>query len=92
MSIKRFFCKAVVVAQLVERLLRTSKGPRFESSHQKKLRFKSFTVNCIQKTKIKNKEAGNVFLYIVKRLSNFFSPQRTCFRPAENVALKGSSC
>ena len=67
MSIKRFFCKAVVVAQLVERLLRTSKGPRFESSHQKKLRFKSFTVNCIQKTKIKNKEAGNVFLYIVKR-------------------------
>ena len=55
------------MAQLVERLLRTSKGPRFESSHQKKLRFKSFTVNCIQKTKIKNKEAGNVFLYIVKR-------------------------
>ena len=35
-----------------------SRGPRFESSHWKKCIFNIFTVNCVEKMKNKEKEAG----------------------------------
>ena len=35
-----------------------SRGPRFESRHRQKF-IVHFTVNCVERTKIKEKEAGN---------------------------------
>ena len=45
------------MAQLVERLPSDTIGPRIESSHRQTLYY-IFTVNCIEKTKMKEKEAG----------------------------------
>ena len=40
---------------------RVTRGPRFESSHQQKFIYIEhlFTVNCVLKRQIKEKEAGN---------------------------------
>ena len=46
-------------------------GPRFESSHRQT--FISDTVNCIEKTRIKGKEAGNgLFLKIDSKVNYIF--------------------
>ena len=37
-----------------------SRGRRFKSIHWQSLLYREFTVNCIEKTKIKTKEAANV--------------------------------
>ena len=39
------------MAQLVERSLPNTRGPRFESSHRQNLYLTLFTVNSIEKTK-----------------------------------------
>ena len=44
-----------------------TRGPRFESSHRQKFIEHLFTVNCIEKTKIKKKEAGNGPFFFKKR-------------------------
>ena len=54
-----FILRAAVVAQLVGRAVASkSIGPQFESSHRQTLYY-LYTVNCIEMTKIKKKEAGN---------------------------------
>ena len=35
-----------------------SRGPRFESRHRQKFKLNIFTVSCVERTKIKKKEAG----------------------------------
>ena len=55
---EELFSRVVFVAQLVERwLLKTEVTVRIQSSA--KFIEHLFTVNCIEKTKIKKKEAGN---------------------------------
>ena len=42
-----------------------TRGPRFESSHRRNF-IHVFTINCIEKTKIKKKEAGNGPFFLKK--------------------------
>ena len=64
------------VAQLVERSLPIpdTRGPRFESSHRQKFIEHLFTVSCIEKTKIKKKEAVNG-PFLKKNFSNECEPR-----------------
>ena len=61
----------VVVAQLVEAAFDT-RGPRFDSSHWQNLIEHLFIINCIEKTKINKKEAGNGPLFLKKKMSIFY--------------------
>ena len=45
-----------------------TRGPRFESSHRQNLYWTLFTVNCIEKTKIKKKRPGMAHLKKIKML------------------------
>ena len=49
---------AVVVAQLAKAVAFYTKGPLFESRHQQSFYWILFTVNCIEKKKIKKKWLG----------------------------------
>ena len=60
MTIKIVVDRAVVVAQLVEQSL-SIKGLQFESSHWQNDIEHLFTVDCIEKTKIKKKAVNVAF-------------------------------
>ena len=57
---------AVVVAQLVERLLPTPEVRGSESSHWQKKYIEHFTVNCIEKTKRKKKKRPGMAHFLKK--------------------------
>ena len=63
------FCDKKNVAVVV--LASDTRGPRFESSHRRNF-IHVFTINCIEKTKIKIKEAGNCPFFLKKTVSVFF--------------------
>ena len=66
---------AVVVAQLLERLLPISRGLQLESSHWQK-QYWTFTVNCFEKTKIKKKKPGMALFK--KRIRNLTMTYLSC--------------
>ena len=57
---------AVVVTKLVEWSSEDIRGPRFESSHSQNLYLTLFSVNGIESTKIKEKEAVNGLFFLKK--------------------------
>ena len=62
----------MVVAQLVERSLSiTEVRARFDSSHRQNVIEHLLIINCIEKTKINKKEAGNGPLFFKKSLGSF---------------------
>ena len=68
-AIKMHTCKAVVVAQLVERSLPTPEvRSQFESGHRQTFisDIYLFIVNCIEKTEIKIKRPGMAFFKLIR--------------------------
>ena len=69
----------MVVAQLAERSLPITRGLRFESRHRQFFIEHLLTVNCIEKTKRKEKKAGKgpcFFKIKLKRTGkNFFKAE-----------------
>ena len=59
--------REVVVAQLVERSLTIPEVQRFDSSHRQNFIEHLFIINCIEKTKINKKEAGNGPLFLKQK-------------------------
>ena len=69
---KAFSPKRAVVWLIGRAVAFNTRGPRFESSHRQNLYCTFFTINCIEKTKIKKKEAGNGPFFLKKYYKKLF--------------------